>query len=102
PNKGTRQNLSNAGKEKRDRENRKDDESDAATDLVGANDPGAGKSGDGSDDRKGEAHAREQRKSAATEGLVGARKNEWKDRQNARARDGQNASDERQEIKEHR
>src|SRR5262249_9118621 len=41
PNKGTRQNLSNAGKEKRDRENRKDDESDAATDLVGANDPGA-------------------------------------------------------------
>jgi hypothetical protein len=72
-----------------------------SADLIGANNPGSRERSNTCDCGEGGRHPNEKRKAAATKRLIGTRKYERQNWQDARTDYGQNTANERQKVQKH-
>jgi hypothetical protein len=93
--------FSETWKQQSQPEQREHNNRENSADLIGTNDPGSRERSNACDCGEGGRHPYEKRKAAATKRLVGTRKYERQNRQDARTDYGQNTANERQKVQKH-
>jgi hypothetical protein len=100
-NQWARQIFSQTWEQERQPEQPENDNRKNSADLIGTNDPGSRKRSNACDRGEGGRHSNEKRKAAAPKRLIGTRKYERQNRQDARTDYRQNTANESQKVQKH-